>query len=104
MQKARDGHMQSYNARAVGGQRQGNSWGLLAASLITRFSERPCLKRIKQRDIEQDTQCPLLASPGSHGYVSVYECIYACVYHHIHILNTHTNNKKKIFSQISQFV
>lgn len=36
-----------------GDLRQENEWGLLAASYL-RFDERHCLKRIRQRMVEQD--------------------------------------------------
>lgn len=52
----------------------GGALGLGGCEPRSRFSERPCLKRIMWEVIEQDTQCPL----------------HKCTHMHAHIHNAHT--------------
>lgn len=55
----------------LGGQSQEHSWhwlvGHLAEVVSLSFSETPHLKRIRLRVIEEDAQCPFLASAHSHA-------------------------------------
>lgn len=66
----------------------GGALGLSGCEPRSRFSERPCLKRIMWEVIEQDTQCPL--HKCTHMHIHAHANMHTHMHIHTYVQHTHT--------------